>query len=140
MLKRSEVNLIWRGETAIKHIENQAYEKLYILGEDLVTKIKEFISQEGTGRMYKTGKTAWHQASSPGFPPVVWSGELKGTFGQVVVDKGKVIYLYVGTPKDYGLWLEIGTVKMKARPWLSVILVTLSPEILSFLIKEWKIV
>jgi len=138
--KRSEVNLIWRGESAMKQIEKQAYDKLYVLGEDLVTKIKDFLSQQGTGRIYKTGKTVWHQASAPGFPPVVWTGELKGTFSHVVITEGKMIFLYLGTPKDYGLYLEIGTKFMKARPWLAVFLTEHTPEIKSYLIKEWVIV
>ncbi len=55
-----------------------------------------------------------HQASAPGEPPMSDTGNLasqvKFQFGEL---EGVVF-----TPVKYGLYLEIGTSNMEARPWL----------------------
>lgn len=140
MAKKSEVNLIWRGESVLKQLGDEAYNRLNAIGEDTVSEIKEVISELGTGKMYKKGKTVWYQASAPGFPPTVKIGELKGHVSHIVVIEGETIYLYIGTTKDYGYWLEVGTVNMEARPWLAVTLKRLFPDIKVSLFKEWKLV
>jgi len=140
MANRSEVRLIWRGEHVAQQIESQSYEKLYALGDDIVAAIKEFISQLGTGKIYKSGKTAWHQASAPGFPPAVWSGELKISVSHAIGKEKNIVYLYIGTTKDYGVYLEFGTKNMAARPWFQVILVKLKPDTKNFLIRDWRMV
>ena len=139
MAKKSEVNLIWRGELVVNQISAQSHEKLYILGQDIVDAIKEFLSQPGTGKMYKSGKTRWHQASAPGFPPAVWTGELKGSISHVIGKEGGTVFLYIGTTKDYGVYLEFGTINMEARPWFRVILEKLKPDTKNFLISDWRL-
>lgn len=140
MLQKSKVDLIWRGDFVMKKLGEESYNRLYALGEDLVTEVKDFISALGTGRMYKKGKTVWYKASAPGFPPVVKTGELKGSVSHVVVIKGEATFLYIGTTKDYGYWLQVGTVNIEARPWLDVILKKLAPSNKVYLLKEWKLV
>lgn len=139
MTEKSKVSLIWKGELAIKQIDAQSYEKLYILGQDIVNEIKEFISQKGTGKMYKSGKTAWHQASAPGFPPVVWGGQLKISISHVVGREGNSVFLYVGTTLMYGVYLEFGTRNMQSRPWFRVILEKLKPDTINYLISDWRL-
>jgi len=139
MTGQSNVKLIWRGDTAMKLIDAGAHDKLEALGEDIVSEVKEFISQLGTGKMYKKSKTVWYQASVPGKPPVVKSGELKISVSHAVVSEGKAVYLLVGTTADYGVWLEIGTKYMEPRPWLRTILIKLAPDTKNFLIKKWKL-
>lgn len=137
--KKSEAYLIWRGDTAMKLIEAGSYEKLYALGEDIVSEVKEFISQPGTGKFYKKSRTVWYQASAPGFPPTVKTGELKVSVGHAVVSERNTVYLLVGTTEDYGVYLEVGTRYMEARPWLRTILVKLSPDTKNFIIKKWRV-
>lgn len=138
-MRKSEVSLIWRGDTAMKLIDTEAYERLDALGYDIVSEIKEFISQKGTGKFYRKGKTVWYQASAPGEPPTVKWGELKISIGYAVVREGNTTYLLVGTTEDYGVYLEVGTVNMEPRPWLKTILVKLSPDTKNFIIKKWKV-
>lgn len=140
MRKKSGFNLIWKGEVVKKYLGKEAFNKLDELGEDVENAVKEFISQPGTGKMYRKGKTVWYQASAPGFPPTVKWGELKGSISYIVIVEAGTVYLYIGTTKDYGYWLEVGTEDMEARPWLSVILKKLAPGTKIFLLKEWKIV
>lgn len=116
----------------------EAYKRLCALGEDTVSEIKEFLSQLGTGKVYKKSRTVWYIASAPGHPPVVKSGELKGHVSYAVVIEGQTTYLYIGTPTDYGYWLEVGTVNMEARPWLEITLRRLWPDSKITLMKEWE--
>lgn len=140
MLQKSKVNLIWKGDFVLKKLGEESYNKLYSLGQDLTNEVKEFISKPGTGKMYKKGKTVWYKASAPGFPPTIKWGELKGSVSHVVVLEGNKTFLYIGTTKDYGFWLQVGTVNMEARPWLDVILKKLAPSTKVYLLKEWKMV
>ena len=139
MAKQGDVKLIWRGDMIIKQIDDKSYEKLYILGQDIVNEIKEFISQKGTGIKYKSGKTAWHQASAPGFPPVVWGGQLKISISHIVGKEGNSVFLYVGTTLMYGVYLEFGTKNMQARLWFRIILEKLKPDTVNYLISDWRI-
>lgn len=70
-----------------------------------------------TGRSYKKGKTAFHQASSPGFPPAI---DETGLSESIIIDERKN-EVEVGSEKkiaDYGGWLEEGTKHIKPRPFL----------------------
>jgi len=139
MSRKSECSLIWRGDAAMRRISAVGHDRLVALGEDIVSEIKEFISQKGTGKFYKKSRTVWYQASAPGEPPTVKTGELKISIGYAVVKEGNTIYLLVGTTEDYGIYLEVGTKFMEARPWLKTILVKLSPDTKNFIIKKWKV-
>ena len=68
-----------------------------------------------TGRLYQRYKPRrQHRASAPGEAPQSDTGRLAGS---VQVDnRGEVAD--VGTNLDYGEYLEHGTTKMAARPWL----------------------
>ena len=69
------------------------------------------------GKLYKIGKR-WkpHQASAPGEPPAIDSGELAQSINFQVKDNGAVGE--VGSDKKHGLYMEYGTSKIKPRPWL----------------------
>ena len=138
-MTKSGVTLIWKGELAIKQIDAMSYDKLNALGFDIVAQIKDFISQKGTGKMYKSGKTAWHQASAPGFPPAAWGGQLKISVSHVVGKEGNSVFLYIGTTLMYGVYLEFGTKNMSARPWFRIILEKLKPDTINYLISDWRL-
>jgi len=72
-----------------------------------------------TGRIYERGDTyrgnkPTHQASAPGQPPASDSGRLASSIEHTV----QGLSGWVFTRVDYGLGLEIGTTKIKPRPWL----------------------
>lgn len=71
----------------------------------------------GGGREYKRGDKV-HSASKPGGPPKTDTGNL---VQNITVEKKDLMYYDVGSRKDapYGYWLEFGTSKMDARPWLT---------------------
>jgi hypothetical protein len=90
---------------------------------------KKLIGGAGSGRLYKRGKKQ-HRASSPGQPPARDTGILANSVSFQVGQKGNKIIGSVGpdtgdikskkprVDPDYGLYLELGTSRIAARPWL----------------------
>ncbi len=62
--------------------------------------------------------TRWkpHQASAPGEAPAIDTGELAQSINIRVSDDGGTGE--VGTDKKHGLYMEYGTSRVAARPWL----------------------
>lgn len=101
------------------------------LKDELVADLKAELNKPGTGRTYTTnfytdkqgrvrpvGTRPPHTASAPGQPPAPDSGDLRDSIdGEVVRGMGGPT-VEVGTDKEYGPYLEYGTSKMLARPWL----------------------
>lgn len=70
--------------------------------------------------------------SSPGQPPGVDTGTLRRS---VQIDRSRVdsdLLARVGTNVEYGRYLEYGTIKMAARPWLRPTLSKFKGKIASF--------
>lgn len=80
---------------------------------------KIILSQPGTGRIYPRGKTVTHQASAPGEAPAPDTGALRASV-QTEVSRGlnEVVGL-VTVNRDYAAALELGTEKVRPRPFLS---------------------
>lgn len=68
-----------------------------------------------TGRVYTRGAIS-HQASAPGEAPATDTGRLVSSISHWIHDGGKKVL--VGTVMPLGRWLEYGTRRMLARPWL----------------------
>ena len=115
------------------NVQTASVEAIWTAGAHLEGAEKEKLSQPGTGRTYKTGRKgrryATHQASAPGEPPAVDEGELRssvthnvtGRPGRDLPDPGgskTLVKGYTGTNLEKGPYLEFGTSRMKARPWL----------------------
>lgn len=68
-----------------------------------------------------------HGGSPPGEYPGMRTGQLRRNVQQETDRKGLVAR--VGTNVVYGKWLELGTRKMAARPWLSRGMIESRPEV-----------
>lgn len=103
---------------------------------------RSIIATQESSRMYtRTKKKKIHWSSPPGEPPHVDTGRLRASISWILstdtADRGVVggkaeqedavsrpesrpneIIAVVGTNVEYGKFLELGTEKMKARPWL----------------------
>lgn len=88
-------------------------------GKKVQTTAKLKIQKGGrTGHVYTRGSVS-HQASAPGEAPKADRGTLHTSiFFRYASEVGKKI-AKVGTNLLYGEWLELGTSKMAARPWLT---------------------
>lgn len=79
------------------------------------TAVKSIQTGSRTGKIYQR-KTITHQASAPGEPPKTDTGALVRNVTLEKEKKGYTVGSRKGAP--HGFWLEFGTSKVKARPWL----------------------
>lgn len=123
-------NLRWNGPQFQRAVTAHMRRNLSAACIALVNHAKELISIEGTGRAIAAhvGRYGWGPAkkyrkkqliynfspSSPGEPPHVQTGRLRGSVAWEVVG----LLGRVGTNVKYGRWLELGTKRLAARPWL----------------------
>ena len=102
---------------------------LTTLALSLQRRIRKKLSKQGSGRIYKYGKgnKRRHQASAPGEPPASRTGNLMNSWqaakkiAPATTGKDRVLRMFpanVGTAVKYAWFLEIGTVKMAARPFI----------------------
>lgn len=101
---------------------------------NLVAAIKLMLSRPGQGEMYPYGyskEKKWRQASAPRDPPAVDTGRLRNS---IISVPGSDASMLVGPSieakatqgdsrgatamVDYAMWLEFGTEKMEARPFM----------------------
>jgi HK97 gp10 family phage protein len=103
-----------RIQAAANEVQTNAPRVLRAAALILERAAKLQLSHPGTGRIYRRGTTAIHQASAPGEPPAVDTGNLRNSVGSEVL--GNVVR--VGAAADYAAGLEFGTDRVAARPWL----------------------
>ncbi len=77
------------------------------------TAIDRMKNSTPTGRYYKIGGKM-HRASAPGEPPAVLSGAL---IRSIQTEFGP-LWGSIVTDREYGPYLEDGTSRMAARPWM----------------------
>lgn len=78
---------------------------------------KEILSQPGTGRVYRRGGVV-HQASVPGSPPAPDRGRLRASITWKPGPEGDAPWVEYGTNVGYAGYLEFGTSRMQARPFM----------------------
>ena len=78
-------------------------------------KMQNKLEGEGTGRIYSRPGGGTYQASSPGEPPAERTGALLRSLRR---QRMGLLTYRVGTELDYGRYLEYGTERIEARPWL----------------------
>lgn len=81
------------------------------------------------------GKTEVVRASAPGEPPRYRTRDLLNSI-QMIREGAAAVR--VGTHLMYGLYLELGTAKMAARPWLRTSLVIMQDEIARLILSGMK--
>lgn len=90
------------------------------MGDDVCAEIVEDIQSKFNsgppGRAYRRGGSTYI-ASSPGYPPNDYTGELKESYHYSKSRQGEYI-IADGVP--YGVYVEYGTSKMAARPHVNV--------------------
>lgn len=116
--------MAWRGEQYRKALEARVTRSLHVATIAVESRAKDLLSVPGTaprgpagrdksGRFTKA-KVYGAIRSRPGEPPRKQLGHLRRSVAREVVSlKGRV-----GTNVKYGRWLELGTGRMAARPWL----------------------
>lgn len=101
-------------------------------------KVVEYMTGPKTGREYKVpGTQKTYTASAPGESPAIRTTRLFSSIAQEVRETPRGVEGVVGTPLLYGLFLEIGTYKMRPRPWLAPPLKINEGQIRNILSEEW---
>ncbi len=133
----SSTTIKWHGKRVFTLATRANIAAMKKAGFVVERNVKELLSKRGTGRTYIRGKKRHskqarrHVASAPGQPPAVDTGILRASiFTDVSVKGGNVVGKVgpdvehiaaeqtAGTDVEYGLFLELGTAKMAARPFL----------------------
>jgi hypothetical protein len=97
-------------------IHRQVHPKISDALFELIGIFDDQFSGVKTGPMYRRPGGGLYQASAPGEPPAIRSGDLKRSIGQPQFPAPNVGQLPIGAP--YTGKLERGTVKMAARPFI----------------------
>ena len=106
MAKGVRVKLKWHGAKVKKDLQKEEIKRLKMVGAFLEGKVKKNISIPTRSAGPSTG----------GEMPHADTGHLRKSIFHDVDEKRKTVI--VGTPVKYGLFLEVGTSKMAARPYL----------------------
>lgn len=117
--------LTWDGDRARARIEAELTRRLQRAAKVVWGRAKQLINVDGTGvRATSAGKGKARKRkgsliygadpSKPGDPPHKQRGHLLRSVAWEVSG----LVARIGTNLDYGRFLELGTVKMAARPWL----------------------
>ncbi len=99
------IKMEWRGDELLRQVESEMNKRLDAAAEVVRAEAVRSI------------RTPYPPASTAGNPPHSRSGA-SGLFGSVFHRPESRFKRIIGTPLKYGLYLEVGTSKMAARPWL----------------------
>ena len=100
----------WQGDRFQKLIDLDIEKKLKTVGILLMNEMKAELSAKGN----IDKKTP----SKPGEFPAKVTGRLAGSVTYNVIHEAGRWLVRVGSPVIYGKFLELGTIRMAARPWV----------------------
>lgn len=112
--------MTWNGDQYLKELEEQLARNVERAALHLVNSIKINLNESGDPYKASSGPSGVHykneNPSQPGEYPHKMLGDLQRSITyEMEEDK---LSAKVGTNIDYGAWLEFGTSKMAARPYL----------------------
>lgn len=84
------------------------------VGQEMLADVKLSFNTSPAGETYVRRSVA-HVASQPGYPPNIDTGALRASLR---VDKVGDLHYRLQDGVKYGYWLEIGTPKMRKRPFI----------------------
>ncbi len=137
-MPESKITLRFYTEEVTRAIDDAASKRMLEAVNEVRNTALETLSGNRSGRTYKvpgTGRT--YTASSPGEPPAQVTGRLRQSIKTAVGGEGKEVVGIVGTDLDYGKYVEFGTRKMAARPWLRASFEKAIPRIKQILGERW---
>lgn len=107
--------MTWKPEKLIAKTEAKAAVGIAKAARFAAQEMKKKLRGQGSGYLYRHPAGGTYRASAPGEPPAERTGDLMDSVHYIVQSELSVL---VGTPLLYGRFLEMGTEKIKQRPWL----------------------
>lgn len=107
-------NLNWHGDEVRRKIRREMERRIAAASIVVLNHARTLISISGTGGAPGSKRSYGSNPSAPGEPPHKQFGHLRRSVAREVVG----LVGRVGTNLRYGRYLEFGTKKMAARPWL----------------------
>ena len=125
----------WHGEAFRRRLEQEMTRRVTAACILVLNRARELLNVEGAAKQGKGQRLKYGaDRSKPGEPPRKQTGNLLGRVQFEVSDmRGRV-----GTNVKYGLWLEVGTKVMAARPWLRRALNEVRGEIAAIFARPMK--
>jgi hypothetical protein len=128
----------WTPEVANRQIRSWARKSLEAASIVIVNTCKSNLSHSGTGRRVAGGAVVPHAGgrgrriygafrSAAGSFPFKQSGRLRASVTYVIDENNLVAR--IGTNVNYGRWLEIGTRRLRPRPWLRPSMAQATPQV-----------
>lgn len=117
--------MTWHGDVFRAEVKAEMGRRLNVAAVLVSNRAKQLISTDGTGVGDNGNLIYGANPSTPGSPPNVQHGRLRGSVAWEIVNG----VARVGTNVKYGRWLELGTAKMAARPWLRRALLEMKSKI-----------
>jgi HK97 gp10 family phage protein len=109
----------WNGDRFLAEVDENLSANLEKAAIYFKGKVKEALNRSQPYERYKGEKGVYYHGedpSQPGEAPKKITGFLQRSIAHAM--SGDKKQAFVGTNLDYGLYLETGTVKMAARPFL----------------------
>ena len=130
----------WFGKEVMAELNKRADRALGKTAIAIQNKIKSSMTEPKSGteppkakRGKKKARAHKRRRSLEGEPPAVQTGKLRSS---VAVVKPKELTRQIGTNLPYGKWLELGTSKMEARPYIRPAMDSESPRFHTFIKKD----
>jgi phage gpG-like protein len=110
----------WHGNEFNEELEQSLAKNIEAAAIYFKEKVKRAIGVTGNPYRYAIGaKGPWYRnenPSAPGYPPHKMLGDLQRSIAHEMSEDKQTAF--VGTNLEYGYYLEVGTRKMEARPYL----------------------
>jgi HK97 gp10 family phage protein len=113
------MSITWDGEKYLKNLEADLGNNLEKAAIFLKGKVKEALNRSEEYQRFVGDHGIWYKGedpSSPGSPPKKITGALQRSIAHEMGPDRKEAF--VGSNVEYALYLELGTSKMAARPFL----------------------
>lgn len=109
----------WNGDKYVSALEKQLGDNLERAAIHLTNAMKEKVNRAEPYQRYTGDKGIWYKGeepSLPGEPPKKIRGDLQRSIAYEMSSDRKSVK--VGSNLDYARYLELGTSKMEARPFI----------------------
>lgn len=100
---------------ATQQISSQAGPIVRAVATGIIAEMKRLMSLPKSGRAYRRGRRAIHVASAPGEAPGIDTGTLMASMGFQMTSPTTA---EVSINAEYAAYLEFGTIRMAARPYI----------------------